>query len=160
MLKPDNPDDLSLDQLLDLAYAHAKLVLLGQPSSRQIMPVFGLQSPHGFTVFGAPYKNDEEKERVRRMLRKEIRKRKVYRYSFVSEAWALNVAADEFHLRASKDPRRIEIVLALAVDRTARKIRSWKIERSEDGICRELTPLHDKNETWESWMAELLEEEA
>jgi hypothetical protein len=129
-------------------------------SHRELMPIFALESAEGLTVHGCPWKNDKEKVILGTAVKLECQRRKVFQYSFVCEAWALELASvKELHLRPSKDPRRIEVVLALAVNRQEKKIRQWKIERSEDGICTGLTPSREDGGKgkFESWMAELLE---
>jgi hypothetical protein len=126
------------------------------------MPIFALESAEGLTVHGCPWKNDKEKVILGTAVKLECQRRKVFQYSFVCEAWALELASvKELHLRPSKDPRRIEVVIAMAVNRQEKKIRQWKIERSEDGICIGLTFDRDHSGgegRFESWMAELLED--
>jgi hypothetical protein len=149
--------ELNIDQMLELARGHAETVLR---MGMQIMPVFALQGPGGLSIHGCPWKNDEEKEMMGTGIRQEIKRQKISRYSFTCEAWALELkSSEEFHLRPSKDPRRIEVVIVLAVDRHQRIFRQWKIERDAQGRFTELTPSKQEKGAFESWMADLLKED-
>jgi hypothetical protein len=149
----------TLETMLEVARQQAELVLVG--GKRELMPVFVLVGPGGPSVHGCPWRNDAEKEIMGNKVRREIKRRKVFQYSFVCEAWAVHLAsAKEFHHRPSEDPRRVEVVIALAVNRQEKKIRQWNIERAEDGTCTglRLNPSFGDEGQLESWMAELLED--
>jgi hypothetical protein len=148
--------DELLNTMVELGYQHAKRILVG--SKAELMPSFVLETEDGIRVHGCPWRNDSEKELMVEMIRHEIREHKVKRYSFLCEAWALELKnQDEFHLRASQDPRRYEVVIALAVSRDGREGRQWRIERNHAGRCTGLTADKDTlMNRFESWLTDLL----
>jgi hypothetical protein len=154
--------ELDLEDLLALAYQQASTVLSG--SKAELMPVFALEAASGqMFIRGCPFRNDDQKEAMIESIRQEIQKRRIVRYSFLCEAWALNLkkGLNEFHLRPSKDPRRYEVVIALAIDRKMRKIRQWRILRDDNGVCTGLEQDADNGhwDQFESWIANLLNQD-
>jgi len=158
-----------LETLLDLAGAHARLALV-EIKMRSLMPTWLLFNQTGAPmIVGTPWKDDEDKMRIRKLMRAHMRKLGVVAYSFVCEAWTAQVEAHEFDLqemalydenrRPHRRADREEVVMACACDQERILWRQWRIVRAPtteiivDLKLKEF-PLSDQQP--EGWLAEML----
>jgi hypothetical protein len=135
------------EQLLNIAEVHARAVMIG--GKTELIPVAHLiKADGGELVLGTPWTNDKEKRMTELALTKLMQAGDVVRYSIVCEAWA--AAATEAELAAglkpdqlvypavSARPDRVEIVVAIAVDREGHDVRVWNTKRDAKGACVDL----------------------
>jgi hypothetical protein len=153
-----------LNALVHLAGMHARQVLvdLGQ----DLMPSWLLVDKAGkCTIVGTPWRSDQDKQRVRKLMREHMRKHGTVCYSVVVEAWAahappdFNPAKDELQPweKPLQRPDRWEIVIAIASDGKQTQSKQWKIIRdwSQSGKIITLEPVV-MDAGIEGWMTEML----
>lgn len=138
------PLNLSLDNMLDMAFKHAQTTLIG--SKESLIPAF-LVVPENDQPFivGVPFPpHPFAKEIVIEAMRALMLDRRAIQYSFVSEAWAASISNEELdsghYDPPSQSPHRVEVVIALATDGVETKYRQWKIIRGAKGKCVALEP--------------------
>jgi|SRR5580692_4581606 hypothetical protein len=114
-------DSDPLDRLIDLAIEQAERVLLNQPNA-SILPTFVLEQANGeVAIFATPWESERDKEITVFALRAIMRKQKVKRYSFLSEAWMATAKPGQEKLdrlpdgeQPSQRPDRVEVVVISA----------------------------------------------
>ena len=137
---------IRLEELLDLAEAQARRILIGGKES--LLPSFLLVYPDGSeAIVGTPWSNDHEKASAIAVVKHAMLRGDVIRYSFVCEAWSvfLGEGEDLPEQRPSEHPDRYECVVITACDLRRETIRSLRIMRDADGNCTELV-----NQNWET----------
>lgn len=165
-IKPDRPGKV-VDTLIDLAAKQAHTILVG--SKQQLMATFVLATPKGICILGTPWQNDSEKEQMVAAVAHQVKERKAYAYSFLTEAWSA-IAPPDWHgkgnLAEVDRPRnradRREVVVAMAVDRYgARRLVRWWLDRDPFGVCSGLRqqeedrPEEGEPSGWDSWIGNL-----
>lgn len=151
-----------LETLVKMAYDQAKRVIIEH--KKPLMPTWLIVDDKGRAfVMGTPWKDDLDKMMIEVMLRYEFKERKTVAYSVVTEAWMSRCKMSEKgpFPRPSKDPDRIEVVIACATDGKTKVLRSWEIKRNHLELAvklEELPEVHEEVQA-ESWMLTLLEEE-
>ena len=125
---------LDLDGLLDLAERQAREVLLKQKHD-EILPTFVMaQRDGGLVIAGVQFRNDFEKRLVREKIREIMRSNDTVAYSFLTEGWAVAYPLDaDMRVRPSENPRRIEVVSALATNVVESKYKQWRMIRDHKG---------------------------
>jgi hypothetical protein len=114
------------------------------------------------TVFATPWSNPLEKRLAEIYLRLQIASHNAVAYGFCTEAWLSDKSKTKDMIPASESENRQEVVVAFAVTREEKDIRSWIIKRDwhERVISLELKhPFNDPTTsplTFTSWMTELL----
>ena len=148
----------SLDEMVQLGYEQAQRTLIG--TKEQIAPSWLLQSETGERILiMTPWGNSFEKELIQAQMRKAMKEHLTLSYSIVLEAWASYLAPGEVQkVRPSKDPNRYELVMVVATDGSAIRIRQFRIIRDPiTGKCRELEEVPvEHDEKYSSPFLELL----
>lgn len=148
-LKPGEP---LTEGLIRLAHKHAENVLLNSPPSTSLTPVFAVFANGKIDIFATPWADDTEKRMAQLLVRARIRLDNAEAYSFVSEAWMLSVDKSEYPnaaeydgIRPSQSDKRVEVVSAIAVAKSAagldKLFHTWKIERDGKGSIVKLVPM-------------------
>ncbi|HEX3521266.1 MAG TPA: hypothetical protein VHT52_04175 [Stellaceae bacterium] len=143
--------------LLKSAEDHARRVMIG--GKGQLCPLAHLVRADGEeAVIGTPWKDEFEREVTYRALRALLHDGSVIRYMLLSEAWASKAPPgwklgdpDPDPLPADS-PDRVEIVMACAVERGGRTVRSWETKRDAAGNCVELVEQADTSEWRGRWL--------
>jgi hypothetical protein len=155
---------LSLDELVDLGYAYARTVLVGNPEA-SLMPIFHIQfKDRAPAVIGAPWTNDQEKANFFQALRETMKatRRSVISYSFLSEAWtATEDARHPIGLTPSQRQDRKECVVITASDGRDTRLKVWEIIRGPDATVTALV-LNDegKMDVYKGRLVDLLNDDA
>jgi hypothetical protein len=135
------PPPTQIDDLLKLAFDHAKLVLIGL--GEDLMSSFVIVYPDQIHVLQMPWANDDEKLKAVRYAREEMKKHGgALAYSFLTEAWMSKLTMPEAARVPGLDnvppellPRnradRQEIVSAMATNGFETKHASWTIVRDK-----------------------------
>jgi hypothetical protein len=128
---------LDLNELIDLAFNHARTVLI-EYKQASMVPAFSiLRKDHTVDITGAPWSNDEEKAEAIAWMKKYLKEQGALAYCVVGEAWSATY--DKHQLGANlvppaKSDRRVEVVIAVAADREGHKVmRAHEIIRGDDG---------------------------
>jgi hypothetical protein len=135
MKKRTESDDL--DALLTLAGEHARQVLV-EMKQADLIPTFLMIAEDEHALMPAPWRDDDEKRIMLAAAREIMKAKGVTRYSMVSEAWTAvqpkgwKPGMPQGPLPSERADRK-EIVIAIAVDKTATKSRVWDIVRGEGG---------------------------
>jgi hypothetical protein len=154
----------TVETLITLAEQQARGVLLVLHQS--LVPSWVIVAEN-FTpyIFATPWKDDEEKERMRTFIRQQIRRYEAHAYSFLTEAFMATAPPDwdpDTPLpekdRAVNRADRQEVVIAFATDGRKRQWRRWRIRRDWNEQVIALEPM-DEDEMFESesWIADLFQ---
>jgi hypothetical protein len=152
--------NITLEDLLELAEGHARKIIL---ECHQSLPpswvIVGREA--GPNIFTTAWRDDIEKMMARVFLRVQMSRLDAVSYSMITEAWQATVSADEqITMPVRKMPKRKEVVIALACDRTRCEYRSWEVKRDWHERVVALEPLPGDYAKMESWMTSLLDKEA
>lgn len=124
--------------LLDLAYEHARRMLMHEPA-RELSPTWLLANGDGLiTIVVTPFGDTAAKDAAAAGMRRMMRDNDVIAYCHLAEAW---MGAPESTVRPRDDPERVEIVTALAYTATEGESAYWAIKRDADGKLVELELL-------------------
>lgn len=136
---------LSLEELVDLAEQHARVVLV--ELQQGLRPAFLVVTPSTVEVFGieADFDDHRMKEAVSRSMRALMREKGAVAYSFVSEAWmAIRKVGDPEPENVRDLPDKVEIVQIVAHDdKGAGMSRMLRIVRDDAG---KVTDLVDRKQ--------------
>jgi hypothetical protein len=143
----------SLDELIVVAGAHARQVLVRQPGA-QLLPTWLIHAANNdLIIIATPWADDRQKAITAEAMRATMRERKALAYSFLCEAWMAHKslpdgvspqeAIDRTYPMAEmprNDPNRIETVVATAGNRDGSKSAMWRMVRDTAGVVVELVP--------------------
>ena len=154
---------MNLKKLVDLAGAHARIVMIDL--QQDLMPTWVMVDKRGkVNIVGTPWENDQEKILAEKRVKAWMRDHDIVRYSFVLEAWqaVLPAGVDPDNLSESDRPRnradRVEVVVACATDDAKAEWRTWKTIRNETGRVIDLEPFRTDSEAEpEGWMRDMLD---
>jgi hypothetical protein len=150
---------MNLTQLVEFAGEHAQRVLIGL--NKPLVPAWVMVDAKGkVEIVGTPWRNDIEKTIMVAAMRLGMRKNGIVAYSLVVEAWAASAPPGwkegDPHVPPAEDPKRREIVVALATDGKETVWRQWVMHRDYNEQVVKLEPEPMKAEQATSWMAGLL----
>lgn len=154
------------DLMMGKAYEQAVKALVGAKDG-EVLPTWAILTENGQVVIVAtPFTDGEEsKEMVADLMRKFMRQIKAIRYTFLSEAWAAAVTAEEWEAGDRRPPSerdtRIEIVLVACSDRDGASLKTYEIQRDETGVVTALKPIRPEEpmNNLEGRFANLLEDD-
>lgn len=127
-----------IDEFLNKCWAITVDNLGHLPLGSDIFQTFYVQLPDDCVhVLVAPWNGEDEKFHILNVVRQHLAEHKAARYTLVSEAWMSARPIDEpeeDRPLPSKDPNRIEVVMAIAVDRDGSiRFRQGTLVRSDNG---------------------------
>ena len=141
-----------------------------EAKQRSMMPTWLLiNQTANVMIVGTPWENDDDKARVRKLMRAHMKKLAVVAYSFVTEAWQVTIERDEIDLarmtvfdemrRPSHRGDREEVVMACAATATEVKWRTWRIVReatTERIVDLKEKPFSTSANPPQGWLCEML----
>jgi hypothetical protein len=130
--------EMPLKALVDVYFEAASKILT--VDQQDVMQAFFIQSGNGtFHQIITPWRNSEERMAVLITIHHTLKTLQATRYVVISEAWvSLNVKG---YSRASQDPQRQEVLIAVGVDRDGTVLsRSAKIVQQSDQNRRTIDP--------------------
>ena len=147
-------DESLVDAILRMAFQHAERVLLKSDVGASLTPVFATFAKDQVDIVATPWSNDEQKRIAQMLVRAKLIMEQCEAYSFVSEAWMLAVNKSEYPnaedydgIQPSKSERRVEVVVATAVAKSAtgldKRFSTWAIIRNDQGVIVELKPMKE-----------------
>ena len=135
LIKASTPE-LLMRALLDSSVTYAGK-LIGKKS---LAPATMILSENGVTFATHDFSSEREKRASFDELQKLLEETRAVAYCTVCEAWAVRRGKNDGLPvgSLSKESDRFEVVTASAVTTEDVKVRSWKIERADDGTCARL----------------------
>jgi hypothetical protein len=155
-----------LDTLISDAHQYARSVMVG--TKKELIPFWAMVGPdrkNVVAVAATPWCDNAEKEAMVAGVKQLMREHGATAYSFVCEAWVStykHVPGTPFKRppgtpMPSQDPRRREMVTAMATDGVAHKFTMWSIRRDKRGRCTALPlEVEEPDAGMLSWLANLL----
>ena len=149
---------MTIEELLKAGESQIRRVLIG--TKDELTPIAHLVRADGRNVIAAtPWRNATEKDMTLRMLHSVMQDDQIARYMLIHEAWMRVAEPGEFTAeqlaaiqtgdampavgRIEEHPNRIEVVMALAVEKEGKTVRCWEIKRDVHGVCVELVEVND-----------------
>jgi hypothetical protein len=163
---------MTLDELLDAAEGQARRVLIG--GKEELTPLAHLVRPHhGDIVIATPWRNATEKDITFRTLAALMRDDQIVRYALLHEGWMRSAEPGELsdeqveRIKAGgalpridpicQHPKRIEVVIAIGVEKGRKAVRMWETKRDKRGNCVELAAIDTEAEQWRGAALELMD---
>jgi hypothetical protein len=163
---------MTIDELLKAAEGQARRVMIG--GKEELTPIAHMIRPNGQSiVLATPWRNATEKDITLRTLAALMRDDQIVRYSMLHEGWMRTAEPGEFtpeqeaaivsgDLMPSIDPiaqhpKRIEVVIAIGVEKGGKTIRMWETKRDKRGNCVELVEIDTNADEWRGPALELLD---
>lgn len=139
------PEEFStLERMIDLAFEHAKTVLIDGDPESTLQPCWSLVNNRGNTaIIVTPFTDGERsKEMAALALRVTMKATGTIRYTFACEAWMANVRPGEQwdNRMPSQRDDRIEVVMINGADAERSLMKSWEIVRGDTGAVVDLKP--------------------
>ena len=161
----------TIDELLKAAERHARATLIG--GKAEMTPITHLVRREGQdVVIATPWRNADEKELTRRVLAGLVKDDQVVRYMMLNEGWMRVAQPGEFtpeqwaSIQSGDElpridpicqhPKRIEIVVAIAIEKGGKTIRVWETKRDKQGNCVELAEIDTDADQWRGPTLDLL----
>lgn len=128
------PEELStVDGMMDIAYHHARRVLVGEPKETTMMPAWCILTESGQTaIIATPFFDDPTKDAVAAAMRVLMAEVGAIRYTMVSEAWLATGKTPDRRAPSERDDR-VEVIMIWgcgkgndAQMRTYEMIRDWE----------------------------------
>lgn len=138
----------SLEELLDLAEAQARRVLIG--TKEELTPMWLMvDAENRVQVVATPWRDNREKHLTVRVMRLSMREQQIVAYTLLVEAWFAVASAKEMGGKEYKGPPpseradRKEAVCVIGCNRAGQSLfRQWEIVRDKRGRCAELRRLN------------------
>jgi hypothetical protein len=158
---------MTINELLDRAEAHARTVMIG--GKEELTPLAHLVRADGEDiVLATPWRDVAEKELTFRTLAALMRDDQVVRYMLLHEGWMRKAEPGEVdRLNASGElprvdpicqhPKRVEVVMAIGVEKGGKTVRMWETKRDKRGNCVELIEIDTTADEWRGPALELLD---
>jgi hypothetical protein len=136
----------SLDQMIVLAHAHARRILIGK-SDAQVEPLLHVQfNDRGDVVMPAPWHDERQKAAFIRALRLTFKmcRASVVNYVMITEAWVAQQDHEprDGDLMPSQRETRRECMVVSGGDHKTARIKVWDIVRDDQGRVTDL--IEDK----------------
>ena len=163
----------AIAKLLSHGEDHIRRVLIG--GKEELTPFVHLvrKADGADIVLATPWRNAAEKELTFRVLRSLMHDDQVLRYMLVHEGWMRGVEPGEFTPEQeaqivsgdfvpsvdpiAEHPKRVEIVMAIAVEKGDKTVRMWEIKRDADGDCVDLDVIDTDAAHWRGAAMELMD---
>jgi hypothetical protein len=162
---------MTIDQLMKNAETHARAILIG--GKDELTPIAHLVRTDGKDfVLATPWRDAHEKNLTFATLAALMRDDQVTRYMLLHEGWMrtaepgeftpeqeAQIASGDFMPRVDpirEHPKRIEVVIAIGVEKSGKTIRMWETKRNKRGVCVELVEIDTAAEQWKGPAFELM----
>ena len=139
---------LSLSEMLDVAGAHARTILIDKQLG-SMTPLFDLRDAEGNAhIVGGEFTGDTYEEEIAckdafaALVRKLIIQHKIVQYSFMTEAWMIvrTKYTEGISTPPAESADRIEVVIATAQSGEDYQMRRWLLKRDKSGKAVDLVP--------------------
>jgi hypothetical protein len=159
---------MTIDEMLSRAETHARAIMIG--GKEELTPFAHLVRTDGVDiVLATPWRDATEKKLTFRTLAALMRDDQIVRYMLLHEGWMRKAEpreVDRFNASGGElppidpicqHPKRVEVVMAIGVEKGGKTIRMWETKRDKRGNCVELVEIDTTADEWRGPALELLD---